>query len=104
MAGTYSIKFNRELFRRHVVHSWIEFAIGTSVTAALGVLTFKAAERYPWLTWVSMFLTVAFFWCLIAGLWVAGWDTLEYRRMHVHRRKLKTFNVELEHEEPQSLD
>jgi hypothetical protein len=104
MAGSYSIKDDRTLFRRHVVHSWIEFVIGTSLTAALGVLTLKAAEHYAWLTWVSMFLTVAFFWCLVAGLWVAGWDTLEYRRKHVHPRKLRTFDVELEHEERQSAD
>lgn len=82
MPQSYNIKFNKSLFRKHVISGFWTWIIGSLLSFVLVVLMLLASFQWNWPMWLLVLALIAFLYFFVAGLWTTCSDYLEYRRIH----------------------
>jgi hypothetical protein len=85
---TYNIKFNKTLFRKALIADTRSALVGWLIALLLVVGGFQLSVREIIPNWLFIIFVVISLYLLVAPIWTLS-DWLEYRRIHVTRRKAK---------------
>jgi sterol desaturase/sphingolipid hydroxylase (fatty acid hydroxylase superfamily) len=82
---SYNVKFNKPLFRRHVIAGLRQWLVGSAAMAVPAGLTLYAFLVWQWPTWPVAVSWMVFLYWFVGGLWTTASDYCEYRRIHERR-------------------